>query len=118
MGKELIEIKKAIPRDGLLFVGAPGFEPGTPCSQSRCATGLRYAPKIACGCGCDRVGMNRQPLILFVDLLIHIPNQDFNLGACVYSLAVEAGFEPAVPLPVRQFSKLVDSATLPLHLGG
>ena len=26
-------------------VGAPGFEPGTPCSQSRCATGLRYAPK-------------------------------------------------------------------------
>ncbi len=62
--------------------------------------------------------MNRQPLILFVDLLIQIPNQDFNLGACVYSLAVEAGFEPAVPLPVRQFSKLVDSATLPLHLGG
>ena len=30
----------------LFFVGAPGFEPGTPCSQSRCATGLRYAPKI------------------------------------------------------------------------
>jgi len=29
-------------------VGAPGFEPGTPCSQSRCATGLRYAPK-KCG---------------------------------------------------------------------
>ncbi len=25
-------------------VGAPGFEPGTPCSQSRCATGLRHAP--------------------------------------------------------------------------
>ena len=49
-------------------VGAPGFEPGTPCSQSRCATGLRYAPKIP---------------------------------------AVEEGFEPSVPLPVRQFSKLV-----------
>ena len=27
-------------------VGAPGFEPGTPCTPSKCATGLRYAPKI------------------------------------------------------------------------
>ena len=26
-------------------VGAPGFEPGTSCSQSRRDTGLRYAPK-------------------------------------------------------------------------
>ena len=26
-------------------VGATGFEPATLCSQSRCATGLRYAPK-------------------------------------------------------------------------
>ena len=25
-------------------VGAEGFEPPTPCSQSRCATRLRYAP--------------------------------------------------------------------------
>ena len=25
-------------------VGATGFEPATLCSQSRCATGLRYAP--------------------------------------------------------------------------
>ena len=27
-------------------VGATGFEPATLCSQSRCATGLRYAPII------------------------------------------------------------------------
>ena len=26
------------------MVGAAGFEPATLCSQSRCATGLRYAP--------------------------------------------------------------------------
>ena len=26
------------------MVGAAGFEPATPCSQSRCATGLRHAP--------------------------------------------------------------------------
>jgi hypothetical protein len=32
-----------------LPIGAPGFEPGTPCSQSRCATGLRHAPKLLCG---------------------------------------------------------------------
>ncbi len=27
-------------------VGVPGFEPGTPWSQTRCATGLRYTPNI------------------------------------------------------------------------
>ena len=27
-----------------ILVGAIGFEPTTPCSQSRCATGLRHAP--------------------------------------------------------------------------
>ena len=29
----------------LLMVGATGFEPATPCSRSKCATRLRYAPK-------------------------------------------------------------------------
>ena len=29
---------------GTKKVGARGFEPPTPCSQSRCATGLRHAP--------------------------------------------------------------------------
>src|SRR5207247_246611 len=33
-------------------VGARGFEPPTPCSQSRCATGLRHAPaKLEVKCG-------------------------------------------------------------------
>ena len=27
-------------------IGAAGFEPATPCSQSRCATGLRHAPSV------------------------------------------------------------------------
>ncbi len=31
----------------ILLVGAAGFEPATLCSQSRCATGLRYAPPMA-----------------------------------------------------------------------
>jgi hypothetical protein len=28
------------------FVGKTGFEPATPWSQTRCATGLRYFPKL------------------------------------------------------------------------
>jgi hypothetical protein len=32
---------------GFMSVGAPGFEPGTSCSQSRRDTGLRYAPRCA-----------------------------------------------------------------------
>ena len=32
-------------RDPLNPIGAPGFEPGTSCSQSRRATELRHAPK-------------------------------------------------------------------------
>ncbi len=29
-----------------LFVGETGFEPATPWSQTRCATGLRYSPNL------------------------------------------------------------------------
>ena len=36
-------------------------------------------------------------------------------GPFTFSFAVRAGFEPAVRLPVRQFSKLVVSATHPSH---
>ena len=32
--------------DNKKMVGATGFEPAAPCSQSRCATGLRYAPTV------------------------------------------------------------------------
>src|SRR5215471_651393 len=35
-----IQNETAVPE-----VGARGFEPPTPCSQSRCATRLRYAPR-------------------------------------------------------------------------
>ncbi len=38
------EMEKQTNRRGKL-VGARGFEPPTPCSQNRCATGLRHAPK-------------------------------------------------------------------------
>ena len=61
----------------LSTVGVTGFEPATLCSQSRCATGLRYAPK-------------------------HLQ-----------IVAERGGFEPPVQYPVRQFSKLLVSATHP-----
>ena len=38
--------KKNSHSRGCLSVGVTGFEPATLCSQSRCATGLRYAPKM------------------------------------------------------------------------
>ena len=38
------------------LVGVPGFEPGTPCSRSKCATRLRYTP--TCGDGTARVEPN------------------------------------------------------------
>ena len=31
-------------RKAVELIGAPGFEPGTSCSQSRRATGLRHTP--------------------------------------------------------------------------
>ena len=31
----------------LINVGETGFEPATLCSQSRCATGLRYSPNLS-----------------------------------------------------------------------
>ena len=39
-----LQALQVFPFDQVL-VGAEGFEPPTPCSQSRCATRLRYAPK-------------------------------------------------------------------------
>ena len=34
----------------IMLVGAEGFEPPTLCSQSRCATRLRYAPTTSFDC--------------------------------------------------------------------
>jgi hypothetical protein len=39
---EMRVVKDNPPR--IFVVGVQGFEPWTPCSQSRCATGLRYTP--------------------------------------------------------------------------
>ena len=36
------------------LVGAEGFEPPTLCSQSRCATRLRYAPTLSFDCNANR----------------------------------------------------------------
>ena len=45
---QLQQIKKTSSvRTGLIAVGETGFEPATPWSQTRCATGLRYSPNIS-----------------------------------------------------------------------
>ncbi len=41
---EHAKTKNADHMISIYFVGVPGFEPGTPWSQTRCATGLRYTP--------------------------------------------------------------------------
>jgi hypothetical protein len=53
-------------------VGARGFEPPTPCSQSRCATRLRHAPRgpsvsITKGCGALNYGRWGDGLYLLVE---------------------------------------------------
>ena len=56
------QMKKALPSFGrqclLNLVGAKGFEPSTPCSQSRCATKLRHAPQecAVANAGAESVG--------------------------------------------------------------
>ena len=39
------------------MVGAEGFEPPALCSQSRCATRLRYAPNFLIDCSADWGGL-------------------------------------------------------------
>ena len=41
-------------KKGEVMVGAEGFEPPTLCSQSRCATRLRYAPTLQLDCIANR----------------------------------------------------------------
>ena len=36
-----------IEKISYIFVGVTGFEPATTWSQTRCATGLRYAPSVS-----------------------------------------------------------------------
>ena len=69
-----------------LLVGVPGFEPGTPCSQSRCANRTALHPEMC---------------------------YFFPKNVPLSNLAERGGFEPPVQLPVRQFSKLLVSATHP-----
>ena len=47
------------------LVGARGFEPPTPCSQSRCATRLRHAP-ISGLCITPRFSSGRRQLTCFI----------------------------------------------------
>ena len=76
-----------------ISVGVAGFEPTASCSQSRRDTGLRYTPKIKTYYKVDK-------MILLLSVLRRV--RDSN---------------PRYPCEVRQFSKLLVSAThTSLHL--
>src|SRR5215217_9607142 len=67
-------------------VGARGFEPPTPCSQSRCATRLRHAPRrpgmsITKGCWCLNYGRGRDGLYLLVEEAASEGGELFRVGA-------------------------------------
>ena len=48
---KLAEIKKPAVAKALAGeVGKTGFEPATPCTPYKCATGLRHFPKTGCKC--------------------------------------------------------------------
>jgi hypothetical protein len=82
-------------------VGVPGFEPGTPCSQSRYASRTALYPEIYI----EQISFYLS-LLNFQSLLLSDP--------LPYSLSAErGGFEPPVPFRARMFSKHVVSATHP-----
>ena len=88
-----------------LSVGVARFELTTSCSQSRRDTGLRYTPR----------KISLFSLICQSFLFRCAKIRTFSYYASLFFIAVEARFELAVQLPVRQFSKLVVLATHPLH---
>ena len=61
------------------MVGAEGFEPPTLCSQSRCATRLRYAPTVLLDCIVNRI-----------QTALALPHVD-QLQCCEASARLEAG---------------------------
>src|SRR5262245_40627674 len=58
------------PRENVEVVGVRGFEPPTPCSQSRCATGLRHTPNPPEILPCARRGCSRAQRVQFLDKLL------------------------------------------------
>ena len=58
---------------GSLQVGVTGFEPATTWSQTRCATGLRYAPM-----PCSINGIASAKLIIFFDTFMILAIFIFN----------------------------------------
>ncbi len=90
--------RKLLKISSLNCVGVAGFEPATPCSQSRCANRAALHPE-----WCIFIFDTTQK---YVSILGRI--SEYLLSNSRTKLAVRGGFEPPVRLLVRQFSKLVD----------
>ena len=75
-----------------LLVGAPRFELGTPCSQSRCATRLRYAPTNA-GASLRQAGRGRNESVRREPAGRRLDQIDERRVRQSHQLAVRAGVE-------------------------
>lgn len=93
-----------------------GFEPATTWSQTRCANRTALHPYS----GHFRFHIFDQgPQLVTIpirNLGTLSPSDAGDVPETIDDPAVRAGFEPAVQFPVRQFSKLVVSASHPPHL--
>lgn len=58
--------KKTLKNSTSFFVGVPGFELGTSCSQSRRANQLRYTPR----CLTFVIALQRYDFFLFVQIIL------------------------------------------------
>ncbi len=129
----------------MLFVGKTGFEPATPWSQTRCATGLRYFPnysyqvRYSRNCGTtSRTILTRcvtpataglLPELFLSGALLpqlrdYFPSYSYqvrysrNCGTTsrnIFNCGGGGIRTRGTELPVRQFSKLLISATHPPH---
>ena len=84
-----MSIKERLSKSrALYFVGVPGFEPGTPCSQSRCANRTALHPELC------------------LTLRTHFQDpKEFQILFLSFSGCKDRGFIPAFQIFYRVFSK-------------
>ena len=67
----------------LYFVGVTGFEPATTWSQTRCATGLRYAPKASEPVLCSQCDDKGSQYFVCMQMKISLPLQVADVSICL-----------------------------------
>ena len=95
------------PRFRQRHVGAAGFEPAAPGSQSRCATGLRYAPKVLMHSPADgRYGPARVPFL-------NLENSADEVGKNKVKLTIEVPTADVEKILGRTYKRLAGQVKVP-----